>query len=131
MSNPRTRVIASTGDPGKWQAQYYDANMKLWFDIGDAQKGKAEAEKRATEHAATDPRFAHLNDPAERAWLTNLAPSDVVTNAHRFYDYMGECGVPEDSYTRELAFAKAADDLGMDYDILYNAWLYQTPIPAV
>lgn len=28
-----------------------------------------------------------------------------------------------DSFTRELAFTKAADALGIDYDVLYTAWL--------
>lgn len=76
----------------------------------------------------TDARYAHLDDPAEREWLTNLSPSDVVTNAHRFYDFMDEQGVPSDSYTRELAFQKASEDLGIDYDVLYDAWLHEKEV---
>jgi hypothetical protein len=82
----------------------------------------------------TDPRFAHLDDPAERDWLTKLEPSDIVRNAHRFYDFMREEGIPVDSYTRELAFGKAAEDLGIPYDVFYDAWLNErpaaTPIPT-
>jgi len=72
--------------------------------------------------------YAHLDDPAERDWLTNVTPEDVLGNAHRIYDFMRESGVPVDSYTRELAFEKAADALGIDYDVLYDAWLNETPV---
>lgn len=71
--------------------------------------------------------FAHLSDPAERVWLTNVSPSDVLRNAHRIYDFMAEGGLPIDSYTREMAFQKASTALGIDYDVLYNAWLNQVP----
>lgn len=78
-----------------------------------------------------DPRFAHLSDPAERRWLTEVAPADVLRNAHRIYDFMAECGIATDSVPRELAFEKAAEDLGIDYNVLYDAWLSETPAPAV
>lgn len=32
----------------------------------------------------TLPDFSHLEDPAERDWLTNVAPLEVLRNAHRF-----------------------------------------------
>lgn len=67
--------------------------------------------------------FSHLDDPAEREWLTNVPAADVLANAHRIYDFMHEAGIPADSYTRELAFTKAAAELGIDYDVLYDAWL--------
>ncbi len=76
----------------------------------------------------TDPRYEHLSDPDERAWLTNVTPADVVSNAHRFYDFMRENGIPADSYTREMAFAKAAEALGISYDVLYQAWLDERPV---
>lgn len=78
----------------------------------------------------TDPRFAHLDDPAERDWLTKLTPSDVLRNAHRFYDFMRDQGIPVDSYTREMAFEKAATDANLSYDLFYDAWLSQTPIQS-
>jgi hypothetical protein len=46
----QTRVVESVGDPGKWQAQYHDPEMDLWFDIGDAQTDKAEAESRESDY---------------------------------------------------------------------------------
>jgi hypothetical protein len=49
----KTRVTLSTGDPGKWQAQYYDASMESWFDIGDAQTIKTDAEARERDYSAT------------------------------------------------------------------------------
>jgi hypothetical protein len=75
-----------------------------------------------------DPRFAHLDDPAERAWLTHVPAADVLRNAHRIYEFMKEAGIPADSYTRELAFGKAAADLGVDYDVLHDAWLNDRPV---
>jgi hypothetical protein len=76
--------------------------------------------------------YSHLSDPAERAWLTNVEPLKVLQNAHRIYDFMRESGIPVDSYTRELAFEKAAAALDIDYDVLYDAWLNEQPaaIPA-
>jgi hypothetical protein len=71
---------------------------------------------------------SHLSDPAEREWLTTVSPSDVVKNAHRIYEFMGEGGLPADSYTRELAFQKAETALGVPYDVLYNAWLDEQPV---
>lgn len=78
--------------------------------------------------APVDARFAHLDDPAERAWLTAVAPADVLANAHRFYDFMEDADIPADSYIRELAFCKVAQDLGVDYEVLYQAWLNEQPV---
>jgi hypothetical protein len=79
--------------------------------------------------SGTDPRYAHLSDPAERDWLTNVTPDDIRSNAHRIYDFMWENGsIPPDSYTRELAFEKAADALGIPYDVLYQAWMNEQPV---
>ncbi len=75
-----------------------------------------------------DPRYAHLSDPAEREWLTNVEPADVLANAHRIYDFMRENGIPVDSYTREMAFEKTAEALGIPYDTLYLAWRDERPV---
>lgn len=74
--------------------------------------------------------FSHLDDPAERAWLRSVDPQAVMDNAHRFYDFMREAGIPVDSYTRELAFQKAAKALGVSYDVLYDAWIGETRITS-
>jgi hypothetical protein len=55
MSSSKTRVVVSWGDPGKWLAQYYDAPMKLWFDIGDAQADRAQAQARADGYRRPEP----------------------------------------------------------------------------
>jgi hypothetical protein len=60
MSNKKTRVTQSFGDPGRWQAQYYDSSMKLWFDIGDS---------RATEAEAAEVRAQYLRDQVHAAKL--------------------------------------------------------------
>ena len=77
---------------------------------------------------AGPPTYDHLSDPAERAWLIEVDPAAIAANAHRFYAYLVECGLPEDSYTREMAFEKAASALGISYDALYEAWLWEKPI---
>jgi hypothetical protein len=77
---------------------------------------------------ATTPDYSFLTDPAEIEWLTNVDPAAVLTNAHRIYDFMTEGGMSPDSFTRELAFTKASDALGIDYDVLYTAWLEVTPL---
>ena len=71
--------------------------------------------------------YAWLDDPAEREWLINVEPLKVLKNAHRMYDFMRETGMAPDSYTRELAFEKAAAALDVDYDVLYDAWLHEQP----
>lgn len=71
--------------------------------------------------------YSFLDDPAERAWLIGLDPADVLANAHRIYDWMAEQGVDTDSFLRELAFTKASDALGIDYEVLYQTWLNGVP----
>lgn len=77
-----------------------------------------------------DTNIATLDDPVEREWLTNVDPVAVRDNAHRIYDFMEAEGIPADSYTRELAFAKASERLGLDYNTIYDAWIDQAPIEA-
>jgi hypothetical protein len=69
-----------------------------------------------------------LDDPAEREFLTNVDPAEVAANAHRAYDWLTERGIAPDSLIREEAFAKAAFALGIDYDVLYDAWLDRVPL---
>lgn len=72
--------------------------------------------------------YSYLDDPAEREWLIKLEPAAVRDNAHRFYDFMHDNGLPAESLLRELAFDKASTALGLDYDVLYEAWLNEQPI---
>jgi hypothetical protein len=67
--------------------------------------------------------YEFLDDLREREWLTNLDPESVRSNAHRIYDWMQEQGVDQDSFLRELAFTKASEALGLDYDVFYDAWI--------
>jgi hypothetical protein len=73
-------------------------------------------------------KYEFLDDASEREWLIGLDPQVVLANAHRMYDWMREQGVDVDSFLRELAFTKAAHTLGLDYDVLYNAWLNEVPV---
>ena len=70
--------------------------------------------------------YSFLDDAAEREWLTGLEPEVVLANAHRIYDLMEEAGLPGESLLREMAFAKASEALGVDYDVFYRAWLSGT-----
>jgi hypothetical protein len=38
-----TRVAPDIASPGRWVAQYYDAQKRLWFDIGDPRDTEDEA----------------------------------------------------------------------------------------
>jgi hypothetical protein len=38
--------------PGQWIAQYWDAEFRVWFDIGDPRDHRAAAEDLAAEHEA-------------------------------------------------------------------------------
>ena len=76
-------------------------------------------------------QYEFLDSPREREWLTTLEPQVVLDNAHRFYDFMNEQdGISEDSFLRELAFTKASEALSIDYDVLYDAWVNETPAPS-
>lgn len=72
--------------------------------------------------------YPFLDDPAERAWLTEVSPTDVRDNAHRMYEFMRETGQGAESFIRELAFQKAATALGISYETLYDAWLEERPV---
>lgn len=57
MSSKRqTRVKRDDMNGGKWQAQYWDADMRLWFDIGDGKDNKADAQALANGTAPEPPR---------------------------------------------------------------------------
>ena len=53
----------------------------------------------------------------------HFTPQQVFDNAHRIYEYMNECGQAADSVSRESLFSYAADELGVDYDVLYDKWM--------
>jgi hypothetical protein len=73
--------------------------------------------------------YEFLDSVEEREFLIALDPKDVVANAHRWYEWVAQFGgYLGDSFIRELAFQKAADALGLDYEVLYTAWLDLTPI---
>lgn len=55
--------------------------------------------------------------------LANVTAEDIKANAHKFsniYDV--------DSTDREKAFTFASEELGLDYDVFYHAWLKERPI---
>ena len=68
---------------------------------------------------------------SEWEWLDKVSPADVHANAHRMYDFMHETGQPAESVVREAAFAKAAEALGIDYDVLYLAWVNEKPASPI
>lgn len=73
--------------------------------------------------------YAFLDDPAEREFLIALDPKDVLANAHRWYEWVAQFGgYLGDSLIRELAFTKASEALGIDYDDIYTAWLDRVPL---
>lgn len=77
---------------------------------------------------ASTTEYPFLDDPAEIEWLTTTSPEAIRDNAHRIYEFMGEGGLPSDSFTRELAFEKASKALGLSYETFYDAWMSESPI---
>lgn len=57
--------------------------------------------------------------------LRNATAEDIRDNAHRFYHIYDV-----DSIDREKAFHFASEELGLDYDVFYDAWLRGSPIPG-
>ena len=57
----------------------------------------------------------------DAAVLKDATAADIRANAANFYDVY-----PVDSADREKAFIFASEDLNIDYDELYNAWLGKT-----
>ena len=57
--------------------------------------------------------------------LANATAEDIKNNAHQFYDVYDV-----DSMDREKAFHFASEELGMDYDDFYYAWLREKPIAS-
>lgn len=55
--------------------------------------------------------------------LRNITAKDVINNAHKFYDIY-----QVDSEDRMKAFIFAGEQLGIDQDIIYKAWLNEEPI---
>jgi hypothetical protein len=68
-----TRVVPDAGSPGRWVAQYYDAEKRLWFDLGDPRDTEEEARTHLAEEQldatmrqqlTTDPEAGGPRDPA-------------------------------------------------------------------
>ncbi|GAC1533628.1 MAG: hypothetical protein NVS3B1_28040 [Marmoricola sp.] len=78
----------------------------------------------------TQTAYEFLDSVQERERLIGLEPQAVLANAHRIYDWMIEQGVDQDSFLRELAFDKASEALGIEYSVLYDAWLNETPVAS-
>lgn len=123
-------VFTASGEPREARRIEYGSGSEVQQRVRGSAPGcptwRQVKGARAKQFTATP--FARLSDPAERVWLTNVSPTEVLRNAHRIYAFMEAGGLPADSYTRELAFEKAADALGVDYDALYNAWLDEQPV---
>ncbi len=45
MSDSMTRVIRDAFNGGRWTAQYFDTEIRRWFDIGDGKDTEAEAQE--------------------------------------------------------------------------------------
>lgn len=58
IKDKKTRVAPSNGEHNRWVAQYYDADMKLWFDIGDSRATREDAEQHLKAELAREPHPA-------------------------------------------------------------------------
>lgn len=62
-------------------------------------------------------------DRDDESFAKHYTPQQILDNAPRIYEYMNECGDDADSVSREALFAYAAEELGVDYEVLYDKWM--------
>jgi len=55
--------------------------------------------------------------------LRNATAEDIRNNAHKFYEVWDV-----DSDDRENSFNFAFEELGLDYEVLYESWLWEKEI---
>jgi hypothetical protein len=64
-----------------------------------------------------------LSEVPPKKFQEAFTPQLILDNAKNIYEYLGENGGEPDSVARESLFAYASAELGVDYDVLYDAWL--------
>jgi hypothetical protein len=100
----------------KESSESHAKTFSKWFD-----------ETQRSGHDSTYYPFDNYAKEFENARvLRDMTALDVVKNAHKFYDVYDV-----DSSDREKAFYFASEELGIDYDTLYYAWLYEKPIEGL
>ena len=91
-----------------------------WFD--ETNKGKYDKEWEADYYPFTN----YIKTFPNAEVLKDATAEDIKNNAHKFYDLWDV-----DSVDREKAFIFASEELGIDYDTFYYAWLKEQPIESV
>lgn len=91
-----------------------------WFD--ETNEGKYDKEWEPKYYPFTN----YIKTFPNAEVLKDATAEDIKNNAHRFYDLWDV-----DSADREHAFTFASEELGIDYDTFYYAWLYNKPIKGV
>ena len=83
-----------------------------------------------TQHYSDDDEFYPFSNYIKKfpnaEILKDATAEDIRDNAHRFYDTYDV-----DSVDREKAFHFASEELGIDYDAFYYAWMNDQPMKGV
>ena len=83
-----------------------------------------------TQHHGDDDEFYPFSNYIKKfpnaEVLKDATAEDIKNNAHRFYDIYDV-----DSVDRENAFNFASEELGIDYDAFYHAWMNDQPMKGV
>ena len=90
-----------------------------WYD--ESHKGQYDKDREAKYY----PFSNYIKTFPNAEVLKDATAEDIKNNAHRFYD---EYDV--DSADREHAFNFASEELGLAYDVFYDAWLNEEPIES-
>ena len=91
-----------------------------WFD--ETNKGKYDKEWEPKYYPFTN----YIKTFPNAEVLKDATAEDIKNNAHKFYDIYDV-----DSVDREAAFTFASDELGIDYDDFYYAWIKDQPMKGV
>ncbi len=91
-----------------------------WFD--ETHKGAYKKEYEADYY----PFSNYIKTFPNAEVLKDATAEDIKNNAHRFYDIYDV-----DSADREAAFNFASEELGIDYDEFYYAWIKDQPMKGV
>lgn len=91
-----------------------------WFD--ETRKGAYKKEYEADYY----PFANYIKTFPNAEVLKDATAEDIKNNAHKFYDIYNV-----DSVDREAAFTFASEELGVDYDDFYYAWMNDRPIKGV
>ena len=131
LHNHADEVVSDIIELGKVEEDDLDESKSIKEDIGnktfsqwfdETRKGAYKKEYEADYY----PFSNYIKTFPNAEVLKDATAEDIKNNAHRFYDIYDV-----DSVDREKAFHFASEELGIDYDDFYYAWIKDQPMKGV